>query len=91
PMHRLVNRLGLARYDVPAPLTETPARFNRVSLALQQHLGVAARPVVKVGDRVQVGEVVGEVPAGAVGACLHASIAGVVRAVSTETIVIEAN
>jgi Na+-translocating ferredoxin:NAD+ oxidoreductase RnfC subunit len=91
PMHRLVSRLGLTRYDVPAPLTEVSARFNRVRLELQQHLGAAAQPVVKVGDRVQVGEVVGELPAGAIGARVHASIAGVVRTVSTETIVIEAN
>lgn len=91
PMYRLVNRLGLVRYDVPAPLTETPSTFKRVTLALQQHIGAPASPVVKVGDRVAVGDVVGELPTGAVGARVHASIAGVVRAVSTEAIVIEAN
>ncbi|MFN8456173.1 MAG: SLBB domain-containing protein [Anaerolineae bacterium] len=91
PMYRLINRLGLARYDVPAPLTEALATFKRVTLALQQHIGAPARPVVKVGDRVSLGDVVGELPTGAVGARVHASIAGVVRAVSTEAIVIEAN
>ncbi len=91
PMARLVNRLGLARYDVPAPLTEVPAEFKRVRLALSQHIGAPAQPVVKVGDRVTVGDVVGEQPTGAVGARVHASISGVVGQVSTDMIVIEAN
>lgn len=91
PMYRLINRLGLVRYDVPAPLTEVSQKFNRVTLALQQHLGAPANPVVKVGDRVSPGEVVAELPTGALSARVHASIAGVVREVSTGAIVIEAN
>jgi Na+-translocating ferredoxin:NAD+ oxidoreductase RnfC subunit len=90
PMYRLINRLGLNRYDVPAPLTDAPAEFRRARLALRQHLGVAALPVVQVGDRVQAGDLVGEIPPVAMGARVHASLSGVVREVSPEVVVIEA-
>lgn len=88
PMNRLVNRLGLARYDVPAPLVEVRAAFRRVRLRLKQHTGAPARPVVNVGDRVKAGDLVGEIPPGALGARVHASISGVVREVS-DVVVIE--
>lgn len=91
PMTRLIHRLGLADYDVPAPLTEVPATFKRATLRMKQHIGVEARPVVKVGQRVSVGDVVGEIPAGARGAPVHASIDGVVRGVTPYVVMIEAN
>ena len=91
PMYRLVNRLGLARYDVPAPLTEVTTPFKRVSLALRQHIGVAVTPVVKVGQMVAVGDVIGEIPETSMGARLHASLSGLVREITPDAIVIEAN
>jgi Na+-translocating ferredoxin:NAD+ oxidoreductase RnfC subunit len=90
PILRLISRLDLARYDVAAPLTQAPQTYRRVRLLLKQHTGAPARPIVAVGDRVQVGEVVGEVPEGAIGARVHASIAGIVREVS-DAVVIEAD
>lgn len=90
PMVRLVNRLGLNRYDVPAPLTDMNAQFRTARLALRQHTGVAALPVVQPGDRVQVGDLVGEIPPAALGARVHASLSGVVRDVTSEFITIEA-
>ena len=57
----------------------------------RQHIGAACEPVVKVGDTVSVGDVVGQVPAKALGAPIHASIDGVVRQVSAEAVTIEAN
>ncbi|NTW00443.1 MAG: electron transport complex protein RnfC [Oscillochloris sp.] len=91
PIYRLINRLGLERYDVAAPLTAISENFTKVTLELRQHIGAAAQPCVSVGDRVLVGDVVAEIPAAALGARLHASIAGVVREVTPGAIVIEAN
>jgi len=90
PASRLVARLGLRDYDVPAPLIDTGTEFRRVKLPLKQHVGAPAIPAVSVGDRVQTGDVIGEIPAGQLGARIHASISGVVREVS-EAIVIEAD
>lgn len=91
PMTRLINRLGLAKYDVPAPLTAVTTNFSRVTLKFSQHIGAPTQPVVAVGDKVKVGDMVGKVPEGALGAPIHASIDGTVKTVTREEIVIEAN
>lgn len=91
PMTRLINRLGLVKYDVPAPLTDVSTQYSRVTLQLSQHIGAPAQPIVQVGDRVKMGDMVGQIPQGALGAPIHASIDGVIREVTNEAIVIEAN
>lgn len=58
---------------------------------MSQHIGMPAGPVVRVGDRVKTGDLVGDITKGGLGAPVHASIDGVVRQVSYESIVIEAN
>ncbi len=89
PMNRLISRLDLAKYDVPAPLTEASPKFNRVTVNLRQHIGAACEPAVKVGDRVSVGDVVGTAPVNALGVPVHASINGVIAAVTADAVVIE--
>lgn len=82
PTKRLVARLGLSVYDVAAPLSPAPVMAAEVRLPLSQHLGAPAQAVVKVGDSVQKGDLIGKIPAGAaVGANLHASISGRIFAV----------
>ena len=90
PMTRLVNRLGLAKYDVHAPLTVEDRTYKRVRLMLHQHAGVAAIAVVSAGQRVTVGDMVADIPDGALGAPIHASIQGVVREVNSDSIIVEA-
>ena len=53
---------------------------SRVVLPVSQHLGAPAKPCVKVGQRVRVGEVVAE-PGGFVSAAVHATISGEVEAI----------
>ncbi|HRE28991.1 MAG TPA: SLBB domain-containing protein, partial [Anaerolineales bacterium] len=89
PMVRLVNRLGLEKFDVEAPLTPVDRSYGRVTLLLRQHAGVAAQPAVSVGQAVVVGDVVASIPEGALGAPVHASIAGTVVEIRADAIVIE--
>ncbi len=88
PEHRLVMRLGLHPYDIPAPMTACTADIKEVKLMLRQCIGAPCAPTVKVGDKVTVGQVVGQPPEGALGTCLHASIAGKVTAVTDNYITI---
>lgn len=82
PTKRLVARLGLERYDLPAPLVSQPIVPREARLPLSQHIGAQACPVVRVGDKVTAGDLVAAIPQGAaVGANLHASITGEVFAV----------
>ncbi len=91
PMVRLINRLGLAKYDLPAPLTTTSGEYTRVKLMLRQHAGTPAVPVVSLGQRVSAGNLVAEIPGDALGAPIHASIQGAVREINSDSIVIEAS
>lgn len=89
PMARLKQRLGLKEYDLPAPLQEDLVEAKRVKIALQQHIGAPAKATVKVNDRVEVGQVIGEVAADKLGAPIHASISGVVLDVNDKFVMIQ--
>ena len=53
-----------------------------VSIPLSQHIGAPARPTVAVGDRVLVGQVIGEIAQG-LGCPVHASVSGKVVAIES--------
>ena len=77
PTKRLTARLGLTQYDVKAPLSKEEIVAKEVRLPLSQHLGAPAKAIVKVGDIVKKGDLIGCIPEGvAVSANLHASISG---------------
>ena len=59
PIRRLKNKLGLRSYLDEGPLCEGTPHPARVVIALKQHMGATARPVVRVGDTVGVGQVGG--------------------------------
>jgi len=90
PVKRLVSSLGLATYNVAAPLVETGFTPKKVFIPLRQHIGAPAQPIVKVGQRVERGSLIGAIPEEAMGANVHASISGIVREIS-QNIVIEAD
>lgn len=83
--NRLLFRLGLAGYDGHPPFRGEVA-VDAVLLPLRQHLGAPCLPRVAVGDVVDEGQVVGEPPEGALGARLHASLAGRVEEVSERSL-----
>ncbi len=93
PMTRLMKRLNLTGFTNIGPLTETTIATGKVRIKLKQHVGVACNPVVKVGQDVGIGDVVGAVPEGngkpALGAPVHASIAGRVTTIENDTVWIE--
>ncbi len=88
PMRRLMAKLGLNVFENVGPLSDRVFHPQRVVLPLKQHAGPAAIPSVKPGDRVQAGDLIADPAAGALGARIHASVSGVVRAVG-DTVVIE--
>ncbi|MDR5657877.1 electron transport complex subunit RsxC [Serpentinicella sp. ANB-PHB4] len=52
-----------------------------VTIPLQQHIGAACEPLVKVGDIVKLGQKIGE-PQGFVSAAVHSSVSGTVKAIA---------
>ena len=71
---RRKNTAGGAPEAIPLPL--------EVKLPMSMHCGTPANPVVKTGDLVKVGQVIGEA-AGAVSLPVHASVSGTVKSIDT--------
>lgn len=89
PSARLVSRLNLQPWYPPAaPLQPAVYQPQQVTIPLRQHIGAPSVPVVKAGDAVTTGQLIAELPAGALGAPVHASITGIVTQVSAQAITI---
>jgi Na+-translocating ferredoxin:NAD+ oxidoreductase RnfC subunit len=89
PSIRVAQRMGIGPwYHQDAPLSTDSYQPGTVVLPLKQHVGAPAVPVVKQGDHVVRGALVGEIPEGALGARVHASIDGVVVSVTPEAITV---
>lgn len=84
---RLVRKLGLAPYDTHADYIETDYQPSKVVIALKQHLGEPCEPLVSVGDEVSIGQKIGAIPEGAMGANIHASINGRVSEVNNSIVI----
>jgi Na+-translocating ferredoxin:NAD+ oxidoreductase RnfC subunit len=88
PITRLLQKLAIQQYSVPAPLQDEVLAPAQVVIKLQQHIGAPARAVVGEGERVVAGQLLGEIPEGSLGARVHASIDGTVTAVTPEAVTI---
>ena len=88
-VERLTTRLGLKKYDLPAPIIDKKFSVPSVKILLSQHIGAPSVPCVNVGDRVSEGEVIALAAEGALSVGLHASISGEVTAVTPKYIKIK--
>jgi len=80
PTIRLMERLKIKQYDCHPEFYEGDISVTQVVIPLKQHLGAASLAIVKVGDRVKKGDLIGDMPEGALSAKVHASIDGIVTA-----------
>lgn len=76
PVNRLISRLALIRYNILEPLKVKTVETKKVVIPLKQHIGIPARPIVKIGDMVSAGQVIATVEYDEIGALVHASIDG---------------
>ncbi len=88
PVHRLRDRLGLREYDKEAPLDDLAREGNEVRIPLSQHIGAPAKAVVKTGEKVLKGQMIGRAADG-LSVSIHSSISGTVEAVTEREIVIK--
>jgi len=89
PISRLTSRLGLSKYDNPAPLTEDEITPTKIRITFNQNIGAPAKAVVKKGDSVTVGQVVADVDTKSLGLPIHSSINGVVVDANEHFIIIK--
>ncbi|MGI6677702.1 MAG: 4Fe-4S dicluster domain-containing protein [Dehalobacterium sp.] len=89
PTKRLKTRLGLDDYDSSPPLRFADIFPEKVEIPLNQHIGIPAEPIVKKGDVVEKGYLIGKIPEeGKLSSNYHASISGRILEVTEESIVI---
>lgn len=88
PVKRLIAKLGLTPWYQEAPLTENEPVVEKTTLLLRQHIGASAVPCVQKGDRVVRGQCVADIPQGALGAPVHASIDGTVCDITESAITV---
>lgn len=88
PSKRLIARLGLKKFDQPAPVVTDPVQPAEVRIQLGQHVGAPCTPIVKTGDNVSAGQMIGQIPEKALGAPVHASVSGQVTEVTDKYIAI---
>ena len=86
PVSRLIPRLNISEYNRKAPLDEAEYKPKRVTLKLRQHIGAPSIPLVKAGDTVRLGQLVADIPEGALGARVHASISGKVESIDANAV-----
>ncbi len=89
PIKTLAKKLHVLEYDVAAPRLNKDISPRQLTLPLKQSAGTPCLPGVKPGDRVKSGQVIGEPAPQSLGAILHAPLAGIVRAVNTQEIILE--
>jgi Na+-translocating ferredoxin:NAD+ oxidoreductase RnfC subunit len=90
PLSLLRRRLQVEEYERETPYEQGASEPAAVRIKLKQHAGEAASPTVQEGKKVKKGQLVGRVVDGKLGANVHASIDGKVRAVTAEYVEISA-
>lgn len=88
PTEKVAARAGVAKYEKYQIRELLRGEPERVELPVRMHIGAPAVPLVRAGQKVQEGDVVARPEEGKLGAVIHASISGTVKAVG-ERIVIE--
>lgn len=86
PVSRLIARLGLSEYDVPAPLVDKLMTTDRVRIALRMGVGAPSVPKVAVGDKVRKNQLVADIAEKKLGVKMHASISGTVTDITADYI-----
>jgi Na+-translocating ferredoxin:NAD+ oxidoreductase RnfC subunit len=93
PIARLMHKLGLTGFRNVGPLRDGVLPAARAGIKLKQHVGAPCESMVKAGDRVSKGQVIGRPPLvndkPALGAAVHAPIDGHVKTIENGIIWIE--
>jgi Na+-translocating ferredoxin:NAD+ oxidoreductase RnfC subunit len=88
PENRLEMRLGIHKYNKPAPLDNGLRNSSQVRIELSQHIGAPAIAAVEKGQQVKRCDVVAKAADG-LSVNIHASIDGVVTEVTDKFIIIK--
>ncbi len=87
PTERLLDKLGLTKYNFHLPFVELDIKPEKVVLPLKQHIGAPSIPVLTQGQRVAAGDLIAEIPEKSLSARLHSPIDGVIKEISDSFVI----
>ena len=88
PIKQLMKKLDIYRFENKTPYAKDFPSPRQVKIMLKQHVGVPASPVVKAGDSVKEGDLIGDIETGKLGAKIHSSISGRIMEITADHIII---
>lgn len=88
PTKRLMAKLDIMEYDLPAPMRELDFSPKQLVLPLKQHAGAPSEALVAVGQTLAEGDVIAAPAPKNLGAIIHAPLAGVVESITDQSITI---
>jgi len=86
PTSMLSKRLGLDAWERETPFRAEEPAPEKVRIKLKQHAGAPATPAIAEGDAVRRGQPIARPRGDELGAVIHASIDGTVRAITKDAI-----
>jgi Na+-translocating ferredoxin:NAD+ oxidoreductase RnfC subunit len=86
PTKSLLQRLRIAKYEVPTPFVDGFPAPAEIRVLLQQHAGKPSVPVVSVGAIVQANDLLAEPEGNSLGARIHAPLSGKVAEITDKYI-----
>lgn len=88
PSKRLINRLGIRKYERDEFSYLELKNPSRVTIPVKQHIGAAGEVIVQVGDSVTVGQMIVKAKENALSTNIHSSVNGTVFGISESAVII---
>ncbi len=89
PLKQLMKKLNVTHYNFQTPFRDEKLMPGSVRVPLKQHVGAPAVPVVKKGQPVKKGDLIGDIKEGTLGAKVHSSINGIIKEINNKYILID--
>lgn len=89
PLKKLITKLGIKKYDKPAPFKDITINPEKVIIKLNQHIGTPCKPIVRLNERVTKGQLIAHSLNEKFGSAVHSSIDGVVSEINENFILIK--
>lgn len=82
PTKRLIERLKLSEYDKSAHYENISINPKEVVIMMNQHIGAPCKPIIKLNEKVNAGQIIAKSPDDKIGSVTHSSINGIITEIT---------